>query len=132
MGLMQYRPRYPKNEPIERGFADRLWADYRQKPGRSLRNDRMESPLAVVRDHAQQVDATLPSKRDLKQLVTQDLSRHERLIVVLYYCESMTMREIGRVLDLSESRVSQMHASILLRLPAQTQPRRGGWAERND
>lgn len=125
MGLMQYRPRYPKNEPLGRGFADRLWTDDQQKPGRSLRNDRTEAPLPVVLDDAERIDAKLPSKRDLKQLVAQDLSRHERLIVVLYYYESLTMREIGHVLDLSESRVSQMHASILLRLRAQTQPREG-------
>ena len=132
MGLMQHRPRYSKNEPFEHGFAERLWADYRQKPGRSLRNDRMESSLPVVLDHAERIDAKLPLKCGLKQLVTQDLSRHERLIVVLYYHESMTMRESGRVLDLSESRVSQMHASILRRLQAQTQHRGGEWTEGND
>jgi RNA polymerase sigma factor for flagellar operon FliA len=35
----------------------------------------------------------------------------------------MTMKEIGLTLDLSESRVSQMHSSILLRLKAQMQHR---------
>ena len=47
------------------------------------------------------------------------MSRAERLIVILYYYEQMTMKEIGAVLDLSESRVSQMHSSILNRLKAQ-------------
>ena len=102
MGLMQDRPRYPKNEPIERGFGDRLWTDDRQKPGRSLRNDRTQAPLPVVLDDAERIDAKLASKRDLQQLVAQDLSRHERLIVVLYYYESLTICEIGRVLDLSD------------------------------
>jgi len=36
-----------------------------------------------------------------------------------YYYEEMTMKEIGATLDLSESRVSQMHSSILARLKAQ-------------
>lgn len=57
-------------------------------------------------------------KRHLKELVTQGLSRAERLIVILYYYESLSMREIGLVLDLSESRVSQMHSLILIRLRA--------------
>jgi RNA polymerase sigma factor FliA len=55
-------------------------------------------------------------RRDLKDLITRGLSRAERLIVVLYYYEGMTMKEIGATLDLSESRVSQMHSSILARL----------------
>jgi RNA polymerase sigma factor for flagellar operon FliA len=55
-------------------------------------------------------------KRDLRQLVKHGLSRAERLIVVLYYYEQMTMKQIGQTLDLSESRVSQMHSAILKRL----------------
>jgi RNA polymerase sigma factor for flagellar operon FliA len=47
------------------------------------------------------------------------LTRAERMIVVLYYYEEMTMKEIGLTLDLSESRVSQMHSSILARLKSQ-------------
>ncbi len=62
--------------------------------------------------------------RDLKEFVTRGLTRAERLIVVLYYYEEMTMKEIGATLDLSESRVSQMHSSILSRLKAQLNHRR--------
>lgn len=62
-------------------------------------------------------------RRDIKELITRGLSRAERLIVTLYYYEEMTMKEIGATLDLSESRVSQMHSSILARLKAQMQHR---------
>jgi RNA polymerase sigma factor for flagellar operon FliA len=58
-------------------------------------------------------------RKDLKELITKGLSRAERLIIILYYFEEMTMKEIGATLDLSESRVSQMHSSILARLKAQ-------------
>jgi RNA polymerase sigma factor for flagellar operon FliA len=58
-------------------------------------------------------------KKDLKDVLTKGLSRAEKLILVLYYYEEMTMKEIGATLDLSESRVSQMHSSILARLKAQ-------------
>ena len=57
--------------------------------------------------------------RDLMRLVTRGLNRNERLIVILYYYEEMTMKEIGATLNLSESRVSQMHSSIVARLQAQ-------------
>ena len=59
------------------------------------------------------------ARKDLKELITKGLSRAERLIIILYYFEEMTMKEIGATLDLSESRVSQMHSSILARLKAQ-------------
>jgi len=55
-------------------------------------------------------------KRSLKELFCKMLSRHERLIVMLYYYEGMTMKEIGQTLDLSESRVSQMHTLVKERL----------------
>ncbi|MFQ5591472.1 MAG: FliA/WhiG family RNA polymerase sigma factor [Phycisphaerae bacterium] len=63
-------------------------------------------------------------KRDVKALMMRGLTRAERLILVLYYYEEMTMREIGMTLDLSESRVSQMHSSILERLKTQLEARR--------
>jgi RNA polymerase sigma factor for flagellar operon FliA len=63
-------------------------------------------------------------RKDMKELLTKGLSRAERLIIILYYFEEMTMKEIGATLDLSESRVSQMHSSILARLKAQMADRR--------
>jgi RNA polymerase sigma factor for flagellar operon FliA len=63
-------------------------------------------------------------RKDLKELLTKGLSRAERLIIILYYFEEMTMKEIGATLDLSESRVSQMHSSILARLKAQMQDKK--------
>ncbi len=75
--------------------------------------------IDVLEDEAQANPLTETQKGDLKDLITKGLSRAERLIVILYYYEEMTMKEIGQTLDLSESRVSQMHSSILARLRAQ-------------
>ena len=44
------------------------------------------------------------------------LPEKERLVVTLHYYEEMTMKEIGKVLDVSESRVCQIHSSAVLRL----------------
>ena len=63
-------------------------------------------------------------RKDLKDLITRGLTRAERLILILYYYEEMTMKEIGVTLDLSESRVSQMHSSVLKRLKDQLDLRR--------
>ncbi len=49
------------------------------------------------------------------------LSERERLLLALYYKEELTMREISRVMDVSESRVCQLHTRAVLRLKAQLQ-----------
>ncbi|MHC4988792.1 MAG: FliA/WhiG family RNA polymerase sigma factor [Planctomycetota bacterium] len=59
-----------------------------------------------------------------KNPVTEAQKRDLKLIVILYYYEEMTMKEIGATLDLSESRVSQMHSSIVARLKAQMDTRK--------
>ncbi|MBL9147188.1 MAG: FliA/WhiG family RNA polymerase sigma factor [Phycisphaerae bacterium] len=79
--------------------------------------------IDVIRDTKQEDPFRLIQRNDVKGLITKGLTRAERLIVILYYYEEMTMKEIGTTLDLSESRVSQMHSSILARLKAQLQHR---------
>jgi RNA polymerase sigma factor for flagellar operon FliA len=79
--------------------------------------------IDVLKDPRQVNPLNAVQKRDLRDLITKGLTRAERLIVILYYYEEMTMKEIGVTLDLSESRVSQMHSSILARLKAQLQHR---------
>ncbi len=55
-------------------------------------------------------------RSDLRRWLTRELDSRDQLIVVLYYYEDMTMREIGLVLGCSESRVSQRLNLILKRL----------------
>jgi len=81
-----------------------------------IKDERSENPVVEVQ------------KRDLKNLLTKGLTRAERLIIILYYYEEMTMKEIGLTLDLSESRVSQMHSSIIARLKAQMNTRKKEFA----
>lgn len=56
------------------------------------------------------------ARQMLTEYVTRGLSREERLVLILYYYEELTMAEIGMILNLSESRVSQIHKDVLLRL----------------
>ncbi len=74
--------------------------------------------LDLLRDHSQSDPQLNAQRRDLKELINKGLSRAEQLVIALYYFENMSMKEIGAVLELSESRVSQMHTSIMARLKA--------------
>jgi len=80
--------------------------------------------IDVIEDKRGRNPISEMQKKDLKELMTRGLTRAERLILVLYYYEEMTMKEIGATLDLSESRVSQMHSAILTRLKEQLELRR--------
>jgi RNA polymerase sigma factor for flagellar operon FliA len=55
------------------------------------------------------------SRHALLDLVN-GLTEQERLVVALYYYEEMTLKEIGEALNISESRVSQIHTKAILRL----------------
>ena len=46
------------------------------------------------------------------------LPEREKLVITLYYYEELTLREIGEVLGVTESRVSQLHTKAILRLKA--------------
>ncbi|RMG60618.1 MAG: FliA/WhiG family RNA polymerase sigma factor [Deltaproteobacteria bacterium] len=57
--------------------------------------------------------------RDMKELLAkaiEELPENEKLLISLYYYEEMTMREIGAILGLTESRICQIHNQAILRL----------------
>ncbi len=56
----------------------------------------------------------------------RDLPEKQRLVLSLYYYEDLNLKEIGRVLDVTESRVSQLHTQAILRLKGKL---RGHWDE---
>lgn len=80
---------------------------------------------STYRDFLCDQDAPNPEetleKTELHQRLTdafRQLSERLQVLLALYYYEGLTMKEIGRVLDLSESRVSQLHGRAVIRLRA--------------
>jgi RNA polymerase sigma factor for flagellar operon FliA len=64
---------------------------------------------------------TLTRLKELKDAVArtiEQLPEKEKLVISLYYLEELTMKETGKVLDITESRVSQIHSQAILRLRA--------------
>ena len=79
--------------------------------------DTIQDPDAV--DPSREMDLT-----DMKDRLAEAIARlpeREKLVVALYYYENLTLREIGEVLGVTESRVSQLHTKAVLRLKSRLQ-----------
>ena len=79
--------------------------------------DTIQDPQAL--DPAMEMDTT-----EMKDRLADAIARlpeREKLVVALYYYENLTLREIGEVLGVTESRVSQLHTKAVLRLKSRLQ-----------
>jgi RNA polymerase sigma factor for flagellar operon FliA len=64
---------------------------------------------------------TLTRMREMEAAVAraiEQLPEKEKLVISLYYWDELTMKEIGKVLDITESRVSQIHSKAIIHLRA--------------
>jgi RNA polymerase sigma factor FliA len=87
------------------------------------------SLLDTIEDTAEPHPAAALDETETREALADAISRlpeREKLVVTLYYYEELTLREIGEVLGVTESRVSQLHTKAILRLKA----RLAGAAER--
>jgi RNA polymerase sigma factor for flagellar operon FliA len=80
--------------------------------------------IALI-DTIEDTDAPDPqrqlSQTEMREAIADAIARlpeREKLVVTLYYYEELTLREIGEVLGVTESRVSQLHTKAVLRLKA--------------
>ena len=77
------------------------------------RNTHFEQPEDVV------------SREELKEVLAEaleTLTEKEKKVILLYYYEDLTLKEISRVLDVSESRVSQLHTKALVKMKKKMGP----------
>jgi RNA polymerase sigma factor for flagellar operon FliA len=63
---------------------------------------------------------------ELSEAIGQ-LDEKRRQIIVLYYQQHLTMKQIGETLDITESRISQLHASAIFNLSAKLRNWKDGW-----
>ncbi|TVQ39952.1 MAG: RNA polymerase sigma factor WhiG [Spirochaetaceae bacterium] len=76
--------------------------------------DSIESPRSLNPD-------VIVEKGEIKRVIVdaiQELPEKEKTVLVLYYYEDLTLKEIGQVLEVTESRVSQLHTKAIMRLRA--------------
>ncbi|MDR0637004.1 MAG: RNA polymerase sigma factor WhiG [Treponema sp.] len=74
--------------------------------------DSIEAPASLNPD-------VIVEKEEIRRVIVEqinELPEKEKKILVLYYYEDLTLKEIGQVLDVTESRVSQLHTKAIMRL----------------
>lgn len=97
--------------------------------GQKLRlGDLLEDPGAV--DTLEQVEEAEMQERLMAAI--QSLPRREQVLLSLYYYEDLTMREVASVMDISQTRVCQLHARALMNLKALLSPHLRGHADQAD
>ncbi|MFH1228742.1 MAG: FliA/WhiG family RNA polymerase sigma factor [Planctomycetota bacterium] len=65
--------------------------------------------------------------KEIVEYLKKRVSHKERLVLELYFDDDLTMKEIGLILDISESRVSQIFARVITRLQTQFRKYRSEW-----
>ena len=77
--------------------------------------------IDTIEDTAGPAPAAALDQSELKEMIADAISRlpeREKLVITLYYYEELTLREIGGVLGVTESRVCQIHTKAILQLRA--------------
>ena len=77
-----------------------------------------EEVMGIADDNSQQPEVIVEQAqfmRNLTEAITQ-LNQREQLLMNLYYVEELNLKEIGAVLEVTESRVSQMLSAIVKKL----------------
>jgi RNA polymerase sigma factor for flagellar operon FliA len=97
---------------------DELWTVSDSSGDQVSLLDTISDPRA---DDPQESLASSEIKDRLTEAIAS-LPEREQLVVALYYYENLTLREIGEVLGVTESRVSQLHTKAVMRLKSGLQP----------
>ena len=90
-----------------------------EAPGLRTTDGETLNTLDLVATDAAQGPAQLVQTHHLKELIAEaidDLPHQEKVVISLYYYEELTMKEIGKVLEITESRVSQIHTKSIFHL----------------
>lgn len=80
--------------------------------------------LSTIPDRSAEDPVALFETEEIKDILAgaiEKLPEREKIVIALYYYEGLTLKEIGRVLGVTESRVSQLHTKAVLRMRARLQ-----------
>lgn len=114
VSLDEYNNLLGKLSLISLVALDELWTVSGDRPDKISLADTVED--VKVKDPSKTFE--IEEMKDMIADAINHLPERERIVVSLYYFEGLTMREIGEVLSVTESRVCQMHTKAILRLRA--------------
>lgn len=75
-----------------------------------------------IDNNAQNTPDKIFEEEEIKQILSSiidELSKQEKTVISLYYYEELTYKEIGSIMELSESRISQIHSKAILEMKNQ-------------
>lgn len=75
--------------------------------------------IEMIEDKASLDPVETLNQKDVLRAITRSLTKKEKLIIIMYYYEGLTMREIGDILNLTESRVCQIRSNVMSKLKIQ-------------
>lgn len=84
-----------------------------------VERDSEENLIEYIPDRDENSPTYIVEKKEIKKLLAESIDRlpeKERMVLSLYYYEGLTMKEVGKVLGITESRVSQLHSKAVLRM----------------
>src|SRR5438445_404215 len=114
---------------VSREEVDAAWTAYRTRPTTEARDVIVERYIHLVRYMARRLGRALPPSVDADDLVgagiegflradevatlVSGLPRGQQLVLQLYYVEDLNFREIAMIMDISESRATQLHTAAV-------------------
>lgn len=101
---------------------DELWTSGGEK------DDSKASVLDSIKDENAEDPVKEFEAEEVKEILAEAIDKlpeREKLVIALYYYEGLTLKEIGQVLSVTESRVSQLHTKAVLRMRARLRSSQG-------
>jgi len=100
---------------------EELWSSGTEK-------DEKSNVLSTIEDETADNPVQIFESTEIKDILARAIDRlpeREKTVIALYYYEGLTLKEIGEVLGVTESRVSQLHTKAVLRLRARLHSAQG-------
>ena len=88
-------------------FKNNKYADSDLNIAECIADSKAKNPLSLLEEK--------DNEKKLAELI-DTLPEKEKIVLSLYYWEELTMQEIGRVLNITESRVCQIHSQAIIKL----------------
>ena len=135
LGRMPHDEDLAKGLKISVGELNNIYSELNSTTFLSLdevwQNDDGNKPISrlqTIEDSVMTNQLHYVHQGEVKELLANaidELPEREKLVIILYYYENLTLREIGEVLNVSESRVCQIHTKVVLRLRAHLMKKTG-------